>query len=390
LRYLDRLSSIRDEWVEVHRKSAEQSPFLSFEFLDLWYRCFAEPDGLRIYRVRENGRTIGFLPLVLRHERGIRVLESLTNDHCFHGDPLVCRGYEEAFPGLLLKELIRDTGGWDLLRHRFSYSFSALPGLFPDDLLARCGLPWNKRSQRTYSIRIRRPFDEYYRGDLKSGSRKTIRKHRNRLARLGEVQYRHLEGVEALRRWPEFLRIEGSGWKGRAGSSIDRTSADFQRYYEGLVELLARSGALRIFFLEVDGEGVAGELGYFVGETFHAFKTGYDERIHRCSPGNLLLMHILEHLSREHPETVRLHLFPWDHEYKHRFVNETAHCIETRLFNLTLQGRAAHLLLRVKEGVKRVVKKQPAEIPDRQIHSTGSDSHLRGTCTPRVGPPGLP
>ena len=108
---------------------------------------------------------------------------------------------------------------------------------------------------------------------------------------------------------------------------------------------------------------MAGEMGYFVGDTFHSFKTGYDEEIRQCSPGNLLLMHMIEHISEYHPEAIRLHLFPWDQDYKHRYVNESAHCIETRLFNRTLRGKTAHLLSQGKEGIKRVVKTRKSEIP---------------------------
>ncbi len=357
IRHINELSSIREEWVDAHRESTEESPFVSFEFLKLWYECFAEPDQVRVYRVSDGTRTVGFLPLVRRKNRGIRVLESLTNDHCFHGDPLVREGHMEGFPELLLQEVIRDWRNWDLFRHKFSYSFSGVPGIFPDDLLASCGLRWEKTIEPTYSILIKRPFDEYYRGDLTRESRKAFRNNKNRLAREGEIRYRHCEGREALRLWPEFLRLEDSGWKGRAGSSIKRLSPNYRRYYEGLVELLADSGRLRFIFLEVNDRLVAGEFGYFVGDTFHAFKTGYDEAMKQCSPGNLLLMHMLEHFSENHPQTSRFHLFPWDQGYKHRYVNENEYCFETRLFGKTLRGKGSYLSSRAKKVLKRVLRR---------------------------------
>lgn len=354
LHRVDPLLSIREEWVDVHEKSAAKSPLLSFEFLKLWCECFADPGRVRVYRVRDEAVTIGFLPLLLRRERGIRVLQSLTNEHCFHSDPLVREGSEASFPSLLLKEIIRDRKDWDLFRHRFSYSFSGLPGLFPEDLLARCGLPWQRTRQVTYSVLLKRPFEAYFRGDLTTSTRKVLRKHRNRLEKEGEVRFRHHEGAEALRRWPDFVQIEGSGWKGRAGSSINRIGPQFQRFYQGLVELLAEKGALHLAFLDVDGRGVAGEFGYLAGDTFHTLKTGYDERFGRFSPGNLLLVHLIEDLSRNYLRVSRLHLFPWDHGYKHRYANETASCVETRLFSGTLRGRASHFLAGAKKGIRRV------------------------------------
>jgi CelD/BcsL family acetyltransferase involved in cellulose biosynthesis len=357
LRHLEQLLSIRDEWEDLHERSSEKSPLLSFEFVRRWYECFADPGQVRIYRASDGGDTIGFLPLVSLRESGIRVLGSLTNEHCFHSEPLVREGSEETFPPLLLREVLGDGDGWDLFRHRFSYSFSNFPGLFSDELLDRCGVPWQRKRQPTYTVLIRRPFEEYYLGDLTRAFRKTLRKSRNRLEKEGEIRFRNCEGAEALERWPEFVRIEGSGWKGREGSSIHRTARNFRRYYQGLVELLAARGALRLFFLEVDNRSVAGEFGYFAGGTFHAFKTGYDERIKHCSPGNLLLMHVIEEFSRNCPEAVRLHLFPWGHDYKHRYVNQPAHCIETRIYSRTPRGRASYLLSRAKDLVGRAVRK---------------------------------
>ncbi len=358
LRHLEQLLSIRDEWEDLHERSREKSPFLSFEFVRLWYECFADPGRVRIYRVSDGGDTIGFLPLVSLREPGIRVLGSLTNEHCFHSEPLVREGSEKKFPPLLLREVLADRDGWDLFRHRFSYSFSCLPGLFPDDLLDRSGFAWQRKRQPTYSVLIKRPFEKYYLGDLSRAFRKTLRKSGNRLEKEGEIRFRDYEGAEALGRWPEFVRIEDSGWKGREGSSIHRAAPNFRRYYRGLVELLSNMGSLRLFFLQVDNRSVAGEFGYFVGDTLHAFKTGYDERVKHCSPGNLLLMHVIEQLSRDCPGAARLHMFPWGQEYKHRYVNEAAHCIETRIYNRTPRGRAFHFLSRTKDSLGRAVRKR--------------------------------
>ena len=352
---------MRDEWQELHGDSAWRTPFLSFAFIRLWYECFAAPDQVRVYRVKEGKSTIGFLPMVLRRRNRLRTLESLTNDHCFHSEPLVRRGCEDRFPALLLQEIQEDRNGWDVFRHRFSYSFSLFPGLFGEDLLARSGLSWRCRRQPTYSIRVKRPFDDYYHGDLARGFRKLFRKYRNRLARGGEVSYRHFQGAEAVNAWPDFLRIEDSGWKGSAETSINRLAPNFRRYYQGLVELLADQEALHLYFLELDGERVAGELCYTEEDIFHAFKTGYDERFAGYSPGNLLLMHVIEHVTTSRPQTRRIHMFPWGYGHKERYANEMSSCFETRLYSKTMRGRTARLFSEGKRAIKLAVRKSSDE-----------------------------
>jgi hypothetical protein len=357
VRHLQELLSIQDEWRELHGDSAWKTPFLSFAFIRLWYDCFAAPDQVRIYRVKDGKSTIGFLPMVLRRRSQLRTLESLTNDHCFHSEPLVRRGCEDRFPAMLLKEIYEDRNGWDVFRHRFSYSFSRFPGLFGDDLLACSGLSWRRRRQPTYSILLKRPFRDYYHGDLTRGSRKLFRKYGNRIAREGEVGYRYCQGAEAVKAWPDFLRIEDSGWKGGAGTSINRIAPNFKRYYQGLVELLADQEALHLHFLELDGEPVAGELCYTEGDVFHAFKTGYDERFKECSPGNFLLMHVIEHVTTSRPRTRRFHMFPWGYGHKQRYVNERSFCFETWIYSKTMRGRTARLFAEAKRAVKRAARK---------------------------------
>jgi len=256
-----------------------------------------------------------------------------------------------------MKGFLEDGKEWDVLRHRFSYSFSRFPGLFRDDLLSRSGLSWRRRRQPTYSIRVKRPFHDYYHGDLTHGSRKLFRKYRNRLARGGEVSYRHYQGAEAVKAWPTFLRIEDSGWKGRAGTSIRRISPNYRRYYQALVELLADQEALHLYFLELEDERLAGEFCYTEEDILHDFKTGYDERFKACSPGNLLLMHVIEHVSTHHPRIKRFHMFPWDDGNKQRYVNEKSFCLETWIYGNTLRGRAAHRFAEAKSAVKGVVSR---------------------------------
>jgi len=357
VRHLREFLSIQDEWQELHRDSAWRTPFLSFAFVRLWYDCFADPDQVRICRVKEGKSTIGFLPMVLSRRNRLRTLESLTNDHCFHSEPLVRRGCEDRFPALLLQAIQEDRNGWDVFRHRFSYSFSRFPGLFGEDLLSRSGLSWRRRRQPTYSIRMKRPFDEYYHGDLTSGFRKLLRKYGNRLARRGEVICRHYQGEEAVNAWPDFLRIEDSGWKGSAGTSINRIAPNLQRYYQGLIELLADQESLHLHFLDLDGERVAGQLCYTEEDIFHAFKTGYDERFGEYSPGNLLLMHVINHVTTSRPQARRIHMFPWAYGHKQRYVNEKASCFETWLYSKTTRGRTAHLFSGAKRAVKRVVRR---------------------------------
>jgi hypothetical protein len=194
---------------------------------------------------------------------------------------------------------------------------------------------------------------EYIRCDLGPKVWKNLKYYKKRLRKAGQSRFRHYQGLEAKKYWPLFLAIENSGWKGRQGTSIQKASTKIRRYYEGLIEILAEENCLHIYFLELDGEAITGALGYFDQSTFGWLKTGYDERFSDLWPSNQLLLRVVEHLINDYPAIQRLHMFPWDHGYKHRFANTMETCIETVLFRETLRGRAYQLYSSTKIAIHR-------------------------------------
>ncbi len=351
------LHTIEDEWNDLHNKSAFKSPLLTFKFISLWYECFSSPNQVRIYRITFDGRTIGFLPLVLRKTNTVKVLSSLSNDHCFHSEPLVQQGVELLFSKLAMAEIIRDETAWDIFHHKFSYSFSYVPGLFPDNLLNKTGLPWYRYVHPTYTVLLDKPFKKYFRYELSSNAKKNFMRFRNRLSKSGFWKVLHYQGQDAIKQWLKFVEIEDSGWKGSAGSSIKRLDSAFKRYYDGFIRILAERKALHIYFLELNSEFIAGVFGYVDGDIFHWAKTGYNERFKEFSPSNVLIIHILEDLRNNFPEIRRFHMFPWDYGYKHRYTNEDSSCIDTLIFNKTLRAKMAYVLFLIKRTIKNYIKK---------------------------------
>ncbi|NMC34266.1 MAG: GNAT family N-acetyltransferase [Veillonellaceae bacterium] len=349
IRHKKELGAIRDDWEEVYRNSSTRSLFLSYDYVNHWYDCFAAPDQVRVYRVEDAGRTIGFLPLVLNKIMGFRVISSLTNDHSFHAGALVCAGREVRFQELLIQELTATQTAWDMFQNSFAFSFSSLPELLPEPLLKERGLRCQRWVQPTYVARVERPFDIFLRSGISPKERKNFRQYRNRLARAGEVAVRHYTDFEALSHWGTFLAIEGSGWKGQAGSSISKLHDNYQRFYHGLVNLLARNGALHLYFLELNGEPIAGAFCYQDGCVQHYAKVGYKEEYSAFGPFLMLFMHIVEDLAVRTDTVEMLHMFPWDYGYKHRYANEEAFCTEKLVYSKALGGYAAYLLKRVKQ-----------------------------------------
>jgi CelD/BcsL family acetyltransferase involved in cellulose biosynthesis len=125
---------------------------------------------------------------------------------------------------------------------------------------------------------------------LGSVSRNTRSLFRRRLRALGEaggVRLRMSTREQLDADLACFFRLEGSGWKGRAGTAIaSRPGA--HALYDRFARAAAEQDWLRLQLLEVDGVAVAADFSCtFAGGVFMV-KTAFDESWSRYSPGLVL------------------------------------------------------------------------------------------------------
>ena len=353
IRSMEELEQAREQWHDVYEASGMKLPVLTYEYVKLWYECFSSPKDIRVFRVVEGDRIIGFLPMVIRSRESARVLTNQTNDHCFYGEALVRQGYEEIFRKKLLDEIL-DESGWDVLHHIFGYSFSAVYPLFPESLLAEGKRRWKMNVQPTYTIVLDKTCDEYFHKDLSSSMRKSLKLSKNRLIKAGPHRFLHFEGDEAVEKWQDFLRIEDSGWKGKNGTSILKTTPEYRKYYDGLIRHLSSTRDLHLYFLELDQKFIAAAVGYTAGDVFQYLKIGYDEEYQALSPSNMLFMHLMEDIQEHHREIRRIHFFPYDDTgYKKRFANEEQQFLEIIVYNNTIMGQSMYAMGRLKQEISK-------------------------------------
>ncbi len=352
----DGLASLQDEWDELYRDSCCVSHYLTFEFVQLWYSCFASPEQIRIYQIVDaHGVTIGVLPLVMKSSQGLRILSSLTNFHCMHFGPLVRIGYEAVFQTLLLSELYRGWPDWDLLKLEYCNDFDRIPALFPPDILDAKRHRWRCFSESNYTVRLDRSFKDYMSG-LSAKVRKNYNNMKSRYDRNAAWSIEIYQGSDALAQWDTFLELESSGWKGDGGSSIKNISDNHRRFYSRLLPLLAKSGSLRVSLLWYKGEPIAGAYMYREGRILHMFKAGYDSAYHSKSPSNILFMETVRILS-EFPDGLEiLSMFPGDFGYKHKIMQQEHRCYTTLLYRRTVRGSSVHRYHQIKAQVNEILR----------------------------------
>ncbi len=116
---------------------------------------------------------------------------------------------------------------------------------------------------------------------------------RNRLAKLGPLQIRKSPPTQDTEAFlAEFLRVEGAGWKGDAG-----TAASFSPPFVALMRALVASAdpaiQAEMVLLYCGEDAVAAQFCITAGRTVFMSKQGYDERFARMHPGHVLTSMLL-------------------------------------------------------------------------------------------------
>ncbi len=120
---------------------------------------------------------------------------------------------------------------------------------------------------------------------LSAKQRKELRRQGRRLAEHGTLAYaRAVTPAEVRAAIERFLVLECDGWKGGRGTALlaSPTLATFTRT---MSRLLAYDGRCRVDSLEIDGKPVAMGIILVVGARAFFWKTAFDERHARLSPG---------------------------------------------------------------------------------------------------------
>lgn len=148
---------------------------------------------------------------------------------------------------------------------------------------------------------VERPFlqsdleaEDYINKAISRHHRHELRRQWRRLSEHGELSYLVARQPEEIRHHlEEFLTLEDSGWKGRRRTAMvdDRYRAAFARE---AINSLAETDSVRIHSLALDGEAIASMIVFVSSGEAWSWKTAYDERWARYSPGKLLVDRLTE------------------------------------------------------------------------------------------------
>lgn len=281
----------RHAWDALALCAAEPNPFHESWYLLSALRALDPRGSVRLLRVEADRDLIGLLPI--RHEnryyrRPIPQLCGWVHSNCFLGAPLVAAGLERPFWRALLN-WADEHAARALFLH-----LAALPldgplwGALQDVLAEQGRLAGLVHREERAMLAADTTPQAYFEESLSAKKRKELRRQSTRLAELGDLCFERRRDDAHLSRWiDDFLALEHSGWKGIAGSALASHHSTTQLFREAL-HGAASLGKLERLTLSLDGEPLAMLVNLLTPPGAFSYKTAFDERYSRYSPGVLI------------------------------------------------------------------------------------------------------
>ena len=266
-------------WDELARAALEPNPFYEHWMLLPALEEFAAGQDVRVVLVWRGETLAGLFPFRrLARYKGLpaATLTSWRHPHCLLCTPLVRADFARSCIEALL-----DHSGSSVLEFCYLPAGEPFHGALTEELAAR-GMRADVGSSH------RRPLLRKHRATVSGQLRRQIARYERRLRESGSLAHVELTPQADIERWIEdFLALEALGWKGRAGGAMTSSPAN-RRYFTRIFDAAHRRGRLVACGLDLDGRAIARRASFTAGAGAYAFKTAYDERFARCSPGVML------------------------------------------------------------------------------------------------------
>jgi CelD/BcsL family acetyltransferase involved in cellulose biosynthesis len=279
------LQGIASHWEALAAQAAEPNPFYEPWMLLPALEAYGTPAGFRCAAVWIDGRLEALFPLALeRRFRGLPVgaARSYLHRNMLVGTPLVRLRTAAASIGALL-----DSGVAPLVQFDWCSADGAFYGALAE-AANDARFPWVVSDAYTRAILVR---GRDPRPRFNSNMKNNVRRWQAKLEAHGSLRAVRLGVTDDVIAWLEqFMQLEASGWKGKAGSAL-ACREDDRRFVAAVFPEAFRRGRLIITGLDLGGRPLARHTLFASGEGAFTFKIAYDESYASASPGILAEVH---------------------------------------------------------------------------------------------------
>ena len=344
------MAALASEWNDLAARCPGYFLSQTFQWADAAWRTVAAPRGgeLLCLTLREGARLAGMWPLVVRRERGLRIVSPLGGDAGEYSAPLVEPGGAAARHVASMWREARRAGDLAILTD--VRAGSPIARVLQEEgaravTYQAVGAPYLTRADHADW--------EAYAATVSPRLRYEIRRGHRRLAARGNVWIgREASDVAGLIDWSLACKKRALAEAGLGINWIGR--GDLRDFLVALASRGDGTGELVVFAVKVDGVPVASHIVSVDRTRIEGYIGVYDPAWSACSPGNVLTEHVL-HWAFERGLDVdfRIGDQPYKEKWNGRSIDVATWHVATSLRGLpvVLRWRTGRLLRRF--GLRR-------------------------------------
>lgn len=279
------------QWDALAANALDSNPFYARAYVLAGIETVDRASGLRAVAIwsADCERLLGLFPY-RNKTLPLPSAVAATNLYQVCGQPLIHREEADAVIAAWLGATRSGQAPrrWSFPHLDLTSHFARRLAVLQSDTSVRClPLPQYRRARLA---RLSRSFKEHLGSAVAKSRVKDIERNLRRLRDLGDLQFeRATDSALVTKRIEQFLAVEHSGWKGKAGTSFlsDPQHARFARK-----AFCPHLGQTSVDSLLLDGTPIALSVNIRAGATLFTPKCAYDEAYRKYGPG-LALEHLV-------------------------------------------------------------------------------------------------
>jgi CelD/BcsL family acetyltransferase involved in cellulose biosynthesis len=294
-------------WRRLVETAVDSSGFHEPHFLAAALRHLAGDADVRLLAIEAPKRVFpegprvlcGLLPIAVRrtfYGLPIRAWEVWKHDYSFLNTPLVRRDCAREVIDYLFAQAATRPDGAAVIHFPTIAAEGPFHRLLVESNAAARRTVFTKDHDTRALFRPAADAEAFLKANLSRKKRQGIQRTERRLAESGNLRCRWFAAGNDVQAWcGEFLRLEGAGWKGSAGSALASSEAH-AAFFREMVAAAAADGRLMMGRLEFSGLPIAMICNLLSGHGGYSFKITYDESFAEHSPGLLLELALIREL----------------------------------------------------------------------------------------------
>jgi CelD/BcsL family acetyltransferase involved in cellulose biosynthesis len=279
--------------------------FQSLDWLNVYWQHYGEGCKLRVLVVQVHGRTLGVLPLTVRHEQSrvgkLRVLNYPLHDWGTFYGPIGPNPTATLMAGL--NHLQRTPLDWDVLELRWVDEDRTDRGRTMRGLenagLSAYRSRWSQSA--ILDLQAAGSWESYW-ASRTSKWRNNVRRNERRLKELGTVRHvryrpqgaRHGDGDPRWDLYRQCEEIAMRSWQGESKNGTTLSHESIRAFLQDSHQAAARAGGVDLNLLYVNDVPVAFNYGYYYQGNLFGLRMGFDRSKAAEGSGSVLLYRMIQ------------------------------------------------------------------------------------------------